>query len=260
VEVLLDDAELLAVNKPAGQLVIPDRSGRETLAEIVAQLSGGDPTLRIVHRLDRDTSGVLLLARTIDAQRALSAQFEAHTVEKSYLALVRGVPAQEAGVVDLPLWLHPGQRKVVVSTTQGKPARTRFVLLERLGPASLLRCSPESGRQHQIRVHLQAIGLPLLCDPLYAPASDALGLAGRSAPERGAPAALPSALYLSSLKPGYRRNARREERPLLARLSLHAEAIAFDHPRDGGRRRIEAPLPKDLRATLHQLRQLAGRR
>jgi len=236
VEVLFDDPELLAVNKPAGQLVVPDRSGRETLSEIVAELSGGDPTLRIVHRLDRDTSGVLLLARTLDAQRRLSAQLEAHTVEKSYLALVRGAPEREEGVVDLPLLLHPGQRKVVVSE-QGKQARTRWQLVDRLGAASLLRCRPETGRQHQIRVHLLAIGLPLLVDPLYAPSSG-------------------EGLYLSSLKSNYRRSARHEERPLLARLSLHAESLCFDHPRDGARRRIEAALPKDLRATLHQLRRL----
>jgi RluA family pseudouridine synthase len=237
VEVLLDDPELLAVNKPAGQLVVPDRSGRETLAEIVAELSGGDPTLRIVHRLDRDTSGVLLLARTPEAQRALSSQFEAHTIEKSYLALVRGAPETEEGVIERPLLLHPGQRKVVVSETQGKPARTRWEVVERLGPGALLRCRPETGRQHQIRVHLQAIGHPLLVDPLYAP-------------EAGE-------LFLSALKPGYRPSARHEERPLLGRLSLHAEAIAFDHPRGGARLRVEAPLPRDLRATLNQLRRLA---
>lgn len=236
VEVLLDDPELLAVNKPAGQLVVPDRSGRETLAEIVAELSGGDPTLRIVHRLDRGTSGVLLLARTLAAQRALSSQFEAHRVEKSYLALVRGAPEPERGAIELPLLLHPGQRKVVVSETQGKPSRTRWEVVERLGPAALLRCHPETGRQHQIRVHLHAIGLPLLVDPLYAP-------------EAGE-------LFLSTLKRGYRSSARHEERPLLGRLSLHAEAIAFDHPRSGARLRVEAPLPKDLRATLNQLRRL----
>ncbi len=235
VEILLDDPELLAVNKPAGQLVIPDRSGRETLEEIVAQLSGGDPTLRIVHRLDRGTSGALLLARTLDAQRSLSAQLEAGSVEKSYLALVRGAPGAEQGAIELPLLASDGQRKVLVSP-QGKSARTRWELVERLGPASLLRCRPETGRQHQIRVHLRAIGLPLLIDPLYAP-------------EGG------EALFLSSLKRGYRPGAD-GERPLLARLSLHAEAIAFDHPRSLARLRVEAPLPKDLRATLHQLRRL----
>jgi 23S rRNA-/tRNA-specific pseudouridylate synthase len=108
-------------------------------------------------------------------------------------------------------------------------------VVERLGPFALLRCHPLTGRQHQIRVHLQLMSMPLLVDPLYAETNG---------------------FYLSSVKPDYHPSARREERPLIGRLSLHAESLKFTHPVHGARMHVEAPLPKDFRATLTQLRKL----
>ncbi len=125
---------------------------------------------------------------------------------------------------------------MMISDKESKPAQTRWRLIERLGPASLVRCWPLTGRQHQIRVHLQLMGLPLLVDPLYGGAE---------------------AFYLSSVKADYHASRRHEERPLIARLTLHAESITFAHPRTSQQVKIDAPLPRDFRALLTQLRKLA---
>jgi 23S rRNA pseudouridine1911/1915/1917 synthase len=234
IETLLDDPAFLAVNKPADVLSIPGRQGGESVLDMLVA-AGVSGELRLVHRLDRGTSGVLLLARGIEAQRALSEQFLHRRVEKSYLALVRGSPPQDEGAIEAPLTrdLHTPVR-MIVHAKHGKPAQTRWEVLERFGGLALLRCHPLTGRQHQIRVHLAHAGMALLVDGLYGEAE---------------------AFYLSQVKSGYKRGDD-EERPLIGRLTLHAESIAFAHPRTGEPVRVEAPLPKDFRATLTQLRKL----
>lgn len=238
IEVLWEDDDLLVVNKPAGVLTVPGRQGGASLREAIAALTGVERDLRLVHRLDRETSGVLVMVKTVEAQRDLTRQFEKRTVEKQYLALVRGEPDDDSGLIHAALAPHPRiTGKMVVKESKGKSAQTRWRVVERFGSASLIRCWPLTGRQHQIRVHLHLIGLPLLVDPLYAGTE---------------------AFLLSSLKPGYRPSSRHEERPLIERLTLHAEVIAFAHPTTAAPMRIEAPLPKDFRATLNQFRRLAG--
>lgn len=237
-EILWDDDELLAVNKPAGVLTIPGRGGggEPALREVIAELSGTSDPLRLVHRLDRETSGVLVLARTLRAQRALCGQFARRQVSKHYLALVQGRPPDDRGTILAPLAPHPRVTgRMIISERKGRPSETRWEVLERFRVASLLRCTPLTGRQHQIRVHLQSIGLPLLVDRLYGDAE---------------------AFHLSRVKPGYRPSAGHEERPLLQRLSLHAEALTLRHPATEEEIRLEAAPPKDFRATLHQLRRL----
>jgi 23S rRNA pseudouridine1911/1915/1917 synthase len=228
------DAHLLVVDKPAGLLSVPDRSGKgATLRDALraARLVPADEPFRVVHRLDRDASGVIVFARSELAQRDLTRQFAEHRVEKIYVALVSGFVERE-GRIDLPLRYDDRQGRAVVDPRRGKRAATIYRILQRLMGNTLLECRPISGRTHQIRAHLAAIGHPLTVDLLYGGAR---------------------AVLLSSYKSGYRASSRREEQPLIARLTLHAGRIAFEHPARTGPVTYEAPLPKDLRATLTQL-------
>jgi 23S rRNA pseudouridine1911/1915/1917 synthase len=244
---LYEDDDLLVIDKPAGLLVIPDRwdPSKPTVVKLAraylqarAQAEGNSPAepprIWVVHRLDRDTSGVLILAKSDRAHAALSRQFEHGQVEKSYLALVSGQGIRAEGVIRMPIGPHerrPGM--MVIRRRHGKPAVTRYTVLERFQGYTLLDVRPQTGRSHQIRVHLQAIGYPLALDALY----------GSSEP-----------LLLSALKPSYRSKAGAEEHPLMARLTLHAQALKLMHPTHGGARTWVAPLPKDFAAVLRNLR------
>jgi len=231
VEVLLLDPSFLAVLKPSGLPVLADRwEPGETVVSVLKRSEEGP--LHVVHRLDRDASGVLLLARTEDALRALSAQFEQRTVEKVYDALVAAMPQEDEGRVDAPIGEDPSRPgRMRVDRKNGKPAVTRWIVRQRFLRFALLEVHPESGRTHQIRVHLAWAGMPLAVDPLYGPRQPIL---------------------LSEIKAGYK-PGRREERPLLERLPLHARQIGFAHPVSGERVVVEAPLMKDLAVCLKQL-------
>ena len=238
IPILFEDDALIVVDKPAGVLSVADRQGNDAIADHLGRQVKLDEPLRIVHRLDADTSGVMMLAKAVDAQRSLTQQFEQRQIDKTYLALVHGVPESAGGRVNQPLIVNtdkPERVRVAKKPGQGKPAVTEWTCVEQFGSIALIRCKPLTGRQHQIRVHLASIGLPLLVDPLYG---------GRDG------------FMLSSVKLRYRSKANRPERPLLGRLSLHAESIAFTHPVTTERVRFEASLPKDFNATLNQLRKL----
>ena len=246
-DVLYEDNDLLVINKSAGLLVIPDRwdpskptvvklARAHLLAGAVAsgKVSPEAPRIWVVHRLDRDTSGVLILAKSDRAHTALSRQFERGEVQKTYLALVSGRGMRAEGVIRLPIGPHPHRPGVMaIRRRHGKSATTRYSVLERFGGYTLLDVRPQTGRSHQIRVHLQAIGHPLAIDPLY----------GSGEP-----------LLLSALKPSYRPKTGAQERPLMARLTLHAQALELMHPTHGGACRWVAPLPKDFAAVLRNLR------
>jgi len=235
--VIFEDECVLVVHKPAGLLSVPDRfdAGLPHLRSLLEHRYG---PLYLVHRLDRDTSGLLLLARNPEVQAHLSRQFEQRRVKKIYWALVEGRPGEDWGEIDKPLAPHPGKAGRMIVSSKGKDARSRYRLLEAFSMASLLEVELLTGRTHQIRVHLQAIGHPLLVDPVY----------GRRA-----------AFRLSELKGRrYRPNRQGEERPLLARQSLHARQVRFQHPQGGQELLLEAELPKDMRAALKQLRKWAS--
>lgn len=238
IDILLEDDDLVVLNKPAGMLTVPGRQGGVSIREILARDQMKDCNLLLVHRLDRHTSGVLLMAKTPAAQSFLSTQFQKREVDKNYLALVSGSPEDDSGVIHAPLAPHPRLTGVmVVSQKKGKPSITRWRVEERLGPVTLLKCRPLTGRQHQIRVHLKALGMPLLVDPVYSRTS---------------------AFYLSQVKQDYHPSAKHEELPLIDRLSLHAQSLTFTRPSDNVRVRVDAPIPKDFRAVLKQLRKLHG--
>ncbi len=225
------------VNKPAGVLTVPGRQGGESIREVLERQTGRPQDFRLVHRLDRQTSGVLVLAKTVDAQRSLSDQFFHHKVSKQYLAIVAGSPEDDSGLIHAAIAPHPRIAGRMTIAARGKPSQTRWRVVERFGGISVVRCWPLTGRQHQIRVHLKLMAMPLLVDPLY----------GTS-----------DAFYLSQIKSDYRTSTRHDERPLIARLTLHAEAISFSHPATAQPVYVEASLPKDFRATLSQLRKLKG--
>ncbi|HLI23853.1 MAG TPA: RluA family pseudouridine synthase [Acidimicrobiales bacterium] len=224
VPVVWADAELIVVDKPAGMVVHPGAGHeRGTLVQglvasfpDVGRLATGDAAGRpgIVHRLDRGTSGLLVVARTERARAGLVAQMAARTVERAYSALVAGTVEADAGVIDAPLGRGEADPTRVEVRAGGRPARTRYRVVERYhgpAPATLLECRLETGRTHQIRVHLAAIGHPVAGDTRY-----------------GGP-------------------------PLLERPFLHAGVLGFDHPGSGQRLRFESPLPADLRGPLERL-------
>jgi 23S rRNA pseudouridine955/2504/2580 synthase/23S rRNA pseudouridine1911/1915/1917 synthase len=243
-EILWENDDAIALAKPAGLATIPGRdepgSVLHTLgAQIGLPASGtAEPRLRVVHRLDKETSGVLLFAKNIAAQRHLSEQFRNNTVSKEYLALVTGRPPQKEGEIDAPLARHPNSPKHMgIAAHGGRPARTLWKVEETFREYTLIRCFPKTGKTHQIRVHLFSIGLPLAIDPLY----------------HAAPPGKPAGIYLSRFKRDYSPTFGEPERPLIDRLTLHAEKLSF-LDREGKPVTITCALPKDFRAVLNQLR------
>jgi tRNA pseudouridine32 synthase/23S rRNA pseudouridine746 synthase len=169
IPILYEDPELLFVDKPAGLLSVPGKG--EGLADcLLTRLERAFPTVRLVHRLDRDTSGVMVFAMTPHAQRHLGQQFEARKVKKTYLARVAGRLSPATGEVDLPLIVDwPNRPRQMVSLETGKPSLTSWKVVRATDEESRVRLSPHTGRSHQLRVHMLALGHPILGDTLYAP-------------------------------------------------------------------------------------------
>ncbi len=213
-EIAYQDEHLLVVDKPAGLVVHPARGHREgTLSQLLAgTAAGGDPERAgIVHRLDRDTSGLLVVARSEEAHRLLQRALAARRIEREYLALVEGLPRARSGTIEAPIGRDPRVRtRMAVGGNFPREARTHFTLERALPEYSLLRLRLETGRTHQIRVHLRAIGHPVAGDPEY-----------------GTPGLLG-----------------------LERQFLHATRLALRHPITGEPLEVHSPLPKDLAAAL----------
>jgi len=247
IPVLFEDDHLLALDKPAGLLTSPDRYDpqRPNLMKLLhAAIAGGKPWARErrltylmnAHRLDFETSGVLLLAKDKPTLVALANLFGSEKPLKKYIALAHGSPKADRFEIDAKLAPHPLKIGLMrVDAKNGKKSKTRFEVLERFSSYTLLRCEPLTGRTHQIRAHLRHAGLPIVGDQLYG---------GKK-------------LWLSRLKLDYRLKPGREERPLLSRVALHAEALTLPHPVTGETMTITAPRPKDLKVALKYLRQFA---
>ncbi len=238
--IIFEDDHFTVVNKPPGLITHPGRGNWSgTLVNALQfhfdSLStvGGDHRPGIVHRLDRDTSGLLIVAKDDKAHKDLSWQFESRTIRKEYLALVYGMPSRDSDFIEKPLGTHPTQReKIAIRSVEdgGKEAMTFYEVLERFDGYALVRCKPKTGRTHQIRVHLAHIGHPILADKAYANRSSfGLGdLLGSDHPDAST--------------------------VLLDRQALHAHALHFRHPITGQELDFTAPLPDDMAATLDALR------
>lgn len=231
VQVIYSDDAIVVANKPAGITVIPERQHPEndTVQTILEKQFG---RLWVVHRIDKYTSGVICFARNEVAHRHISLQFQNHEVKKIYLAVAGGRMHAPHGEINEPIaenMAHPGTMLV---HKRGKDAFTIYDVVEEFKHATLLKVQIKTGRTHQIRVHLAYIGNPLLVDDIYAKRE---------------------AFYFSALKRNYKPGAE-EERPTIARLTLHASEVTFIHPATGLPVTYSAPLPKDLETLLKLLR------
>lgn len=222
-DILYQDSDVVIVNKPCGMVVHPaagneDRTLVNALLYHIKDLSGigGEMRPGIVHRLDKDTSGLILIAKNDRAHALLSDQFKERSMEKHYHAVAFGNFSEESGLIDAPIARHPVDRKKMAIVPGGKPSQTEWTVLSRLKSATYLDVHLLTGRTHQIRVHMHSIGHPLLGDRIYAP----------------------------NIKTSVH----------IPRLMLHAYSLAFTHPTTGERMIVSAPLPEKFCQTLEKLK------
>lgn len=220
-DIYYEDDDVIVVNKPRG-LVVHPAPGHDSGTLVNGLLAhcgrlaeaGGDRRPGVVHRIDKDTSGLLVVAKTDAAYLGLAKQFHDHTVTREYLAVVHGVLSHDSGTIDAPVGRHPRLRQQMAVVRGGRPAVTHFAVVERLNRATLVRLRLETGRTHQIRVHMEFIGFPVVGDPKYGPRR-ALGMKGQA---------------------------------------LHAATLGFRHPVRGEWLEFTAPLPEDMRQLIERLR------
>ena len=229
--IVFENDEFVAVNKPAGLLTIPDREQSErSLKEI---LTGKYGTIFTVHRLDRDTSGLVIFAKNETAHKYFSRLFEERKIEKYYLGIVHGSPENITGTIDAPVAEHPVNKGMMTIHREGKPSLTTYVVLDSNPNYSLVSFKLHTGRTHQIRIHAKNIGHPLACDPLY----------GNGKP-----------ILLSAIKKRFKLSKHDdEEKPMISRLALHSYKLIFSD-RNKVRMEVVAEMPKEFRALMQQLK------
>ncbi len=235
-EIIYDDEAILVLDKAADILTIPDRFKPE-IFNLYNWLELQYSQIFVVHRLDKETSGLLVFGKTEEAHKSLSQQFESRSVSKIYSVLVEGVLHEMEGRIDQPIGKHPSKPGKMIVSAKGKPSVTEYKVLEHFKNYSLVEADIKTGRTHQIRVHFQSLGYPLAVDKLY----------GRN-----------DAFFLSKVKSKYNRGKGKEERSLMSRTSLHASQLTINHPNTGEQMTFESSLPKDFNAVLKQLRKWGG--
>ena len=229
--IIAENENWVALNKPSGLLSIPDREGKEV--SLKSLLIEKYKDIYTVHRLDKDTSGLIVFAKNLTTHKHLSLQFEGRQTKKIYQGLVIGSLPEEKGTINSSIAEHPAKNGTMIIHRNGKESLTDFEVLEDFSIYSLVQFQIHTGRTHQIRIHMKDYGHPIVCDELY----------GDGKP-----------VMISSLKKKYNLSKDElEERPILGRLALHSFQLGFKDI-DGKDVSLEAELPKDLRATLQQLR------
>jgi 23S rRNA pseudouridine955/2504/2580 synthase len=224
--IIFEDEDYVLVNKPAHVATLADRNDKINISDMAKAYTDD---AQVCHRLDKDTSGVLAIAKNPEAYRHLSIQFERREVKKEYHAVVDGIHQFQNTVVNEPL-VTKGNGQVRINKSDGKESITSFDTAKAFRNHSLINCKPTTGRMHQIRVHLSHLGAPITGDALYG---------GKM-------------FYLSSLKKNYRLKKWTDEQPLIRRFALHAHALEFKLI-NGAQVKIEAPYPKDMRVLVAQL-------
>jgi 23S rRNA pseudouridine1911/1915/1917 synthase len=236
VSIIFENEDFIAVNKPSGMLTIPDRHDETQLSlyKILLQQYG---KIFIVHRLDRDTSGLVLFAKNEASHKYFSQLFENRNIEKIYFGIIRGSMPDKSGSINEAIAEHPVLKGVMTVSKKGKPSLTDYKVMEDYGIYSLVEFNIHSGRTHQIRVHTKFAGHPIACDPVYGDGKPVL---------------------LSSFKKKYKLSLHdEEERPLLNRLALHSHQLHFKDAH-GKMHVLEVPVPKDMKALLQQLKKNRG--
>ena len=229
--IIFENDHFIVINKPAGMLSIPDRVQSEpSLKDMLIEKYG---SIFTIHRLDKETSGIIMFARDEETHKYFSRQFEERTVEKFYLGLVHGSLSEKSGSINAPIMEHPVFKGQMVINQKGKASLTDYEELEILGKYSLVKFRIHTGRTHQIRVHAKHIGHPIVCDPVYGDGKPVL---------------------LSSIKKKFKLSRHdEEERPMLDRVALHSYELKFKDVA-GKEYNLQAELPKDMRALKQQLR------
>jgi 23S rRNA pseudouridine955/2504/2580 synthase/23S rRNA pseudouridine1911/1915/1917 synthase len=230
--IIFENDDFIAVDKSSGFLSIPDRHN-ENQASLYTSLNKLYGKVFIVHRLDKDTSGLLVFAKNEETHRHLSQLFEKRNIEKYYLGIVKGAFQNPTGTINEPIAEHPYHKGQMIVSKKGKPSVTDYRVIEDYGIYSLVEFNIHSGRTHQIRVHAKFAGHPIIADSLYGDGNPVL---------------------LSSFKKKFKLSLKEEEeRPLINRLGLHSYKLIFKDIQ-GQNHELEAPLPKDMRALLQQLK------
>jgi 23S rRNA pseudouridine1911/1915/1917 synthase len=233
ISIIYRDLDIIVINKPTGVSVTSDRSGADDILKVLADNFPEIPELRLVHRLDKDTSGLMVVALNRAAQTYYSRLFASHELNKTYIAISRGLPPKEQGFISDPIAKNDRVQMVKIDSQHGKKAKSFYKLLLPLGPLCLLAVVPVTGRTHQIRIHLSHRGLPLAIDPIYAD---------------------DDSIYLSSFKTKYRPSRKRQiEIPLIDRLTLHAYQITLPIGPDKTPKTLTAPLDKKFAAAIKML-------
>jgi RluA family pseudouridine synthase len=232
IDIIYEDEHIIAINKPAHLLSIPDRynSTKENLKNTLKERFG---EIYVVHRLDKETSGIIVFAKTEESHKYLNEQFQEGTAKKIYLAICLH-PQESEGTIDNYIAESPHARGTYIVAKKGKRALTEYKVIESFQKYALIELKIATGRTHQIRVHMKHIGAPMLTDSKY-------GLAPQ--------------FMLSEIK-RFRKKRDVEERPLMSRTSLHSASLEINHPATGKLMRFLAPLPKDMTATISQLRKI----